>query len=66
MIPQSLSVISFVVCIVCKIWVINVNYMPILTYGAGTWAWTEAYIVAFMAAEIRFLRNIEGLTKKAE
>jgi hypothetical protein len=38
--------------------------MPILMYRAETWTWTKADISRLMAAEMTFLRSIEGRTKK--
>jgi hypothetical protein len=38
--------------------------MPILTYGAETWTWTKASINRLVAAEMGFLRSVEGKNQK--
>jgi hypothetical protein len=38
--------------------------MYILTYGSETWAWTKATISRQTAAEMRFLKCIEGKIKR--
>jgi hypothetical protein len=40
--------------------------MPILKYEAETWTWTKADISRLTAAEMRFLRRIEGKKKRKE
>jgi hypothetical protein len=37
--------------------------MPILTCGTKTWTWTKADISRLMAAQARFLRGVEGISK---
>jgi hypothetical protein len=43
--------------------------MPILTHGAETWKWTKSEIASMdisglMAAEMEFLRSVEGSSKR--
>jgi hypothetical protein len=47
-----------------KLYLFKSYYMPVLTYGSKTWTLTKADISRLMAAEIRFLRGIEGKTQK--
>jgi hypothetical protein len=39
-------------------------YMPILTYGAKIWTCAKAGISRLTAAEMRFIRSMEGNTKR--
>jgi hypothetical protein len=39
-------------------------YVPMLTYRAGTCTWTKADITRLTAAEMGFLKSIEGRTKR--
>jgi hypothetical protein len=38
--------------------------MPILTYRAETWAWNKTDLSRLMAAEVRFIRSVEGKIKR--
>jgi hypothetical protein len=48
-----------------KIYVFESYYMHIL-FGAETWIWTMSDIGTLMAAEMKFLRSIEGKTRREE
>lgn len=39
-----------------KVYLLKSYVMPILMYGAESWAWTNIYIIRLTAAEMRLLR----------